>query len=40
MIDTIITNVGDAVHARASFNAMDLNGDGIVSKEEFVAYTS
>ena len=29
----------DTKHARPSFDAMDTNGDGIVSKEEFAAYT-
>ena len=28
----------DIAHARASFNAMDTNGNGKISKEEFVAY--
>ncbi len=35
----ITTMLGiDTVHARASFDAMDANGDSIVSKEEFTAY--
>ena len=28
----------DTVHARASFDAMDTNSDGVVSREEFLAY--
>ena len=28
----------DVKHARASFDAMDADGNGIVSKEEFIAY--
>ena len=28
----------DTVHAKPSFNAMDINGDDIVSKEEFLAF--
>ena len=28
----------DTAHARASFDAMDTNHDGVVSKEEFHAY--
>ena len=28
----------DSEHARASFSAMDTNGDGVVSKEEYEAY--
>ncbi len=30
----------DTVHARPSFDAMDTNGDGVVSKEEFIAYST
>ncbi len=28
----------DIIHARASFDAMDANHDGVISKEEFIAY--
>ncbi len=28
----------DTIHARPSFEAMDINGDGVVSREEFLAY--
>ena len=28
----------DVAYARASFDAMDMDGNGVVSKEEFTAY--
>ncbi len=33
-----VTDIG-IKHARSSFEAMDANGDGVVSKEEYLAFT-